>query len=118
MNFSIPFGASQEAIKAVVQRGVDVMCEQEAVGETADVAFLFDDRAEDGEEEGEEWNKDEENDENTIEERNRYERNNKRVNNHTITTEDWANGKEEEFVAKTKRLEFSLGYLNFSQLEK
>jgi hypothetical protein len=42
MNFSIPFGAGQESVNAVVQRGIDAMCEQEAGGETADVAFLFD----------------------------------------------------------------------------
>jgi hypothetical protein len=115
MNFSIPFGAGQDAINAVVQRGIDAMYEQEAAGETADVAFLFEGRAEgseeegeewDGseEEEGEEWDDDEQNagnvvEEKVVEDRNSEDRNDEHVDNHTISIEDWANDKEEEFVA-------------------
>jgi hypothetical protein len=99
MNFSIPFGAGQEAINAVVQRGIDAMYEQEAAGETADVAFLFDGRAEGSEEESQEWNDDEQNDEDVVNERNSDDRNDETINNNTITMEDWENGNEEEFVA-------------------
>jgi hypothetical protein len=99
MNFSIPFGAGQEAINAVVQRGIDAMCEQEAAGETADVAFLFDGRTEGSEEESEEWNNDEQKDKDVVDERNSDDRNDETVDNDTITMEDWANGNEEEFVA-------------------
>lgn len=104
MNFSIPFGASKEAINAIVERGVDAMYQQEASGEIADVAFLFDEEAEDAEEVDEEKknddNNDEENNDDVVHENEDDEknRNNKSIDNDTITIEDWANG-EEEFVA-------------------
>jgi hypothetical protein len=102
MNFSIPFGAGQEAVNAVVQRGIDAMCEQEAAGETADVDFLFDGRAEGSVEESQEWNNDEQNDEDVVDERNSddgNDGNDETIDNNTITMEDWANGNEEEFIA-------------------
>ena len=53
MNFSIPFGSSQDAINAVVQRGVDAMFDIQATGGVADVAFVFEEEeGEEGEEEG------------------------------------------------------------------
>ena len=56
LNFSNnPLGSSQEAVNAVVQRGVGTMFDIQVADGVADVAFMFEEEVEEGKEEGGAW---------------------------------------------------------------
>jgi hypothetical protein len=105
MNFSIPYGASQEAVDAIVQRGVDAMFDAQLLGEAADVAFMFEEEeGEDGEEEGEAWEEDEVKED--VDDVKTDNPNAKSItdaksnsdNNLTMTMEEWVNDVKEEII--------------------
>lgn len=114
MNVSIPFGASQLEINALVQRGVDAMIEAEASGGVADVAFMFEqEEVEEVDDDG--WNEEVDevadagnndsnaNNESTVNDNaNEDSHNQYNADNNTMTMEDWVNNVEEEFVAVCK----------------
>ena len=107
MNFSIPFGSSQDAINAVVQRGVDAMFDIQATGGVADVAFVFEEEeGEEGEEEGRALEMNEEPPRPSRDEKKKNDNDNdndntqsEKNNDSTIMTMDeWVSDVKEEFI--------------------